>query len=1264
MLFDDFENENFKPIVIPVNTWKEMLNNPQIFNQKMLLVLKTIYEFEDHAATCKELTNLLHNKDGCDFVSIVTSTGRKIKKFTNKEPLYFQNKEVLFPWLFTGRYIYNDAYYEWKIRKNLKIALKELYPELKIRYQHNNGEFPIIINKKDSYNLVKDLKEIYEKYPIEKEKPFKENPFAVKMRTEIKRDFEDFVFDNVDNRLNYIIDTHTGKGKWTNYPWIGIRNSSVTTSFQNGIYIDIKLDLNNKEKGLDIFIIQGLDDSSFEEKDMKIIFNELVKVMKSPPGFYIYDNKGFVLISKSYNINTLDEKTLENDLKILLEVYEEVIPLYNKISKITLSSNFKEFIQEYPIEKEKSLKNNQFAKRIRNKFTIDLQDILSNLVDKSEYECKFFFGENEWEEYPWVGIRNKEVSTTFQDGLFIIYYLDYHINQIYLSINQGLKKFSESNKNILINRANELSNKLSFIPDGFIIDNDTPKYYSDETSVLSKCYNVNSLDETILIKDLKNILNIYQEIIPEYQKLTQTGNKEIENINNTIISKEDNSFKIWKISLDEINNVDIWQDFKEKEYVTINDGLNKYAINFQDFKSEEEIKEKIEEIKEYTEHNENIESSNIWAFIHEMNINDIVVVTYGTDDYLGIGKIISDYIPSIKSNNNTNELKHIRKVNWIVTENIQVSKSFFTKDTFNLISPKEWNIILGAYAKVNTEYRNKLLHFLYDSYEKEYLNTKEGQDHKNRYITEKNKINDTYRRLIQNKNDGQNISDGIWANLISPDDSLFKFLNNSKNFFKNNYNLSDTELENVANYYFDTLGKLVDNDNINNQKMIFNQFSENKLSNGIQTGLFTPVLYFLDSNYYIINQKTIDTLNLLSLFFDDSIKITSTLNEYVDNNIKIHNFLDKISQVIPELKDYNCFDEFCHYLCDFNLGYYAINRAIPLLSSDTGQITINKNNENKIYKLNLNKDNLKTNMVIQKSTIYQICAMLNAGKNIILEGIPGTGKTKIALDIAKSSVKNNFFDGYITTTATSDWTTVNLIGGLMPDKEGLLKFKEGTFLKAIRENKLLIIDEINRADIDKSFGQLFTVLSGQPVELNYTIDNIPIKIEPTNNYKSYYDSDTKTYYMGSNWKIIATMNIYDKDSLFDFSYAFMRRFAFITINTPAEEQYEKLIRKWASELDSKYTEKIIEIEKYIESTNNHKIGPAIYKDIIEFIKFRLSFDDIEYIIEEAVISLILPQYEGSNQNQLKEIRKYFVNDLKLNDTLITNKIEEIYGINL
>ena len=67
------------------------------------------------------------------------------------------------------------------------------------------------------------------------------------------------------------------------------------------------------------------------------------------------------------------------------------------------------------------------------------------------------------------------------------------------------------------------------------------------------------------------------------------------------------------------------------------------------------------------------------------------------------------------------------------------------------------------------------------------------------------------------------------------------------------------------------------------------------------------------------------------------------------------------------------------------------------------------------------------------------------------------------------------------TTATADWTTYETIGGLKPTSDGQLTFAPGHFLEAIEQNQWLVIDELNRSNFDRAFGQLFTVLSGQAV---------------------------------------------------------------------------------------------------------------------------------------------------------------------------------------
>ncbi|MFX0196313.1 MAG: AAA family ATPase [Candidatus Hodarchaeota archaeon] len=279
----------------------------------------------------------------------------------------------------------------------------------------------------------------------------------------------------------------------------------------------------------------------------------------------------------------------------------------------------------------------------------------------------------------------------------------------------------------------------------------------------------------------------------------------------------------------------------------------------------------------------------------------------------------------------------------------------------------------------------------------------------------------------------------------------------------------------------------------------------------------------------------------------------------------------------------------------------------------------------------------------------RVQAALKNGDNIMLIGPPGTGKSKLAKEISEYYCGEH---GYFMSTATSDWSTFETIGGYRPDSQAMLKFYPGIFLQCFQNqskgpiNRWLIIDEINRADIDKAFGSLFSALTGDDISLPFEVSGEPLEIIG----KPMDDTEIKDnlFIVPPDWRIIATMNTYDKASLYEMSYAFMRRFAFVPVDVPSQissDLVKKYLDIWGLEVNEKICSELSDI--WSKVNERRKIGPAIIEDMYRHVRSAEPYD-----YASAIIMYVFPQFEGLVEDEQIQL----ISDITLMD-FMNNKDE-------
>lgn len=206
-----------------------------------------------------------------------------------------------------------------------------------------------------------------------------------------------------------------------------------------------------------------------------------------------------------------------------------------------------------------------------------------------------------------------------------------------------------------------------------------------------------------------------------------------------------------------------------------------------------------------------------------------------------------------------------------------------------------------------------------------------------------------------------------------------------------------------------------------------------------------------------------------------------------------------------------------------------------------------------------------------------IVNVLQQKSNIILQGPPGVGKTYIAKRLAYSIMGSKDDSRIEMVQFHQNYSYEDFIMGFRPLESGGFQRKEGPFYKFCKraqkdmENDyFFIIDEINRGNFSKIFGELFMLVECDKRGSDY---EIPLMY-----------SDEK-FSVPPNVRIIGMMNTADR-SLAMIDFALRRRFAFIDIK-PAfgQSKFEAHIMSLAQGMNEPDAAKLTNVIAVVRDLN-------------------------------------------------------------------------------
>lgn len=278
------------------------------------------------------------------------------------------------------------------------------------------------------------------------------------------------------------------------------------------------------------------------------------------------------------------------------------------------------------------------------------------------------------------------------------------------------------------------------------------------------------------------------------------------------------------------------------------------------------------------------------------------------------------------------------------------------------------------------------------------------------------------------------------------------------------------------------------------------------------------------------------------------------------------------------------------------------------------------------------KQDFLDEVFLSEEEVDELVNLLRHKQNIILQGAPGVGKTFTAKRLAYLMMGEKDPSKVEIVQFHQNFSYEDFIMGYKPTADGGFKLVEGKFIEFCRKAKdnpgkdyFFIIDEINRGNLSKIFGELLML-----IEKGYRNEEIELAY------------DKRPFSVPGNLYLIGMMNTADR-SLAMIDYALRRRFAFF----PMKPGFDKgSFRKAIAGSGDERIPRVIEAVKRLneEIAKDDSLGEGFCIGHSYFCGPKDSPAWIENIVKYEICPM-LDEYWFDNQMKAEEEKK------KLSDLL-------------